>query len=81
MKENLNERLNLILEDILELEGSEEMESLSMISYPNWDSLAQLSILSALEEEFSIKISIKDFEMISSYKSIQNLLKEKLKSD
>ena len=80
MKENLNERLNLILEDILELDGTEEMESLSMISYPKWDSLAQLSILSALEEEFSIKISIKDFEMISSYISIQNLLEEKLRS-
>ena len=81
MKENINEKLNLILENILELDGSEEIESLSMISYPNWDSLAQLSIISALEDEFSIKISIKDFEMLSSYKSIKNMLTEKLKNE
>ena len=81
MKDNLNEKLNLILENILELDGSEEIESLSMISYPKWDSLAQLSIISALEDEFSIKISIKDFEMLSSYKSIKNMLTEKLKNE
>jgi len=50
----------------LDLQSSQE-------NTPEWDSLAYLSVLSAVEEEFAIEISQ---ENINSFSSVQKILNE-----
>ena len=45
----------------------------SQVNTPEWDSLAYLSVLSAVEEEFVIEISQ---ENINSFSSVQKILNE-----
>ena len=72
-KENLN-KVRSILCEVLELESDNTMETLTQNDTKKWDSLAQVSILSALEAEFSIDIDAEEYENLNSYQSIIDLL-------
>ena len=72
-KENLN-KVRSILCEVLELESDNNMETLTKNDTKKWDSLAQVSILSALEAEFSIDIDAEEYENLNSYQSIIDLL-------
>lgn len=72
-KENLN-KVRSILCEVLELESDNNMETLTQNDTKKWDSLAQVSILSALEAEFSIDIDAEEYENLNSYQSIIDLL-------
>ena len=45
----------------------------SQVNTPEWDSLAYLSVLSAMEEEFEIEITEKN---INNFISVKNILNE-----
>ena len=72
-KENLN-KVRSILCEVLELESDNNIETLTQNDTKKWDSLAQVSILSALEAEFSIDIDAEEYENLNSYQSIIDLL-------
>ena len=77
MKDSNFEKLKLIFIDILNLDENADLEKLSKLSQPNWDSLAQVSLISAVANEFSLKIEANEFELFSSFKSIKMLLEDK----
>ena len=72
-KENHNNVMSILCE-VLELESYNNMEALTQNDTKKWDSLAQVSILSALEAEFSIDIDAEEYENLNSYQSIIDLL-------
>ena len=69
--------LSKLLQEILELDSSCKIEQMSQENCPKWDSLAQMSMIAILEKQFSINISISDFDKLTSYSSIQKMLEEK----
>ena len=77
MKDSNFEKLKLIFIDILNLDENADLEKLSKLSQPNWDSLAQVSLISGVANEFSLKIEANEFELFSSFKSIKMLLEDK----
>jgi len=72
-----NKKLSLLIKDTLQLDSEKGIELLSNSNCPKWDSLAQMSLVAVLENEFSINIEIDDFAKLTSYTSIKLMLEEK----
>ncbi len=71
MKEDSN-KLNKIKEIICEVLNIDEIDdNAKQEDYIEWDSLAYLSIISELEDQFNIDISSKN---INNFDSVQNIL-------
>lgn len=58
--------------EALELEDKEVNLSDNFRDYEEWDSIAQLSLIAALDEEFDLQIEGDDFEEL---KTVEDLLK------
>lgn len=50
----------------------EEMLSASRESIPEWDSLASVTLLVLLQEEFHLDIDLSEFEQFNSVKSVMD---------
>jgi len=56
----------------------DDVPSAAIASMPEWDSLATVTLMSLIEEEFHITISTDDLEMFISFPVISDLIGEKL---
>lgn len=70
----MEKKISEILMDILEVKSDNISSDLS-----EWDSLAHLNVILALEEEFKVKIPPEDFSLLhSDISSIKNYIEKKL---
>jgi acyl carrier protein len=67
-----------ILRVVLDLPADRDIETVRKITTPSWDSLAQASIIAAIESEFGIEFDPADYDRITSYESACLLVEEKL---
>ena len=51
-----------------------EITMLSMVSNPRWDSLASLTLLSLVQEEYQVDIPVEDMEILTSFELIADYL-------
>ena len=58
-----------------------EIERASATSVGSWDSLATVSLLSVIEEEFALQVPPDDFESFVSFELILDYLQGKLKKN
>lgn len=72
------EKLQDIMRDILDDADLTITENTSNEDLVGWDSLATISLIVAISEEFNIHIDIEDFEMFKDVKSIIELINRKL---
>jgi acyl carrier protein len=79
MDSTQNNKLKEIICMVLELRDGENPEDARKLSNERWDSLAQVTMIAAIESEFAIVIAPKDYTRFTSYKSIEILLDEILK--
>jgi acyl carrier protein len=56
-----------------------QLSTLSVASHPGWDSLATVTLIAVLEDEFEISIQPSEMEQFISFELIADLLTEKLK--
>lgn len=63
------DRLKTIFEDVFERPDL-EIENLTRSNCPEWDSLAHVKLMIAIEEEFNSKFTI---EQVSNIKSVEEL--------
>ena len=56
----------------------EDIPTAAIASMPEWDSLATVTLMSLIEEEFAIAISTDDLELFISFLVIKDLIGEKL---
>lgn len=73
----MEERIKAIMADIFLLDPSEIGANTSMESLPQWDSLAHIDLIGALEEEFDVMFEVDDFEHMTDFQSVLNKLTEK----
>lgn len=64
-----------ILGDILGIDKAAINEKTSPQTVPGWDSLKQIEIVTSLEEEFDIVISVEDIESMMSFPDVVEKLK------
>lgn len=76
MKDDNLKTLANIFRAILEMPDGAAVENVSKITVRRWDSLAQVSLIAAIENEFSIVIPVRDYERMNSFRSISLLLGE-----
>ena len=69
-------KLKSIFQSVFQLDSIENVEYLTKDNYIEWDSLAQLTLVSSIQEEFSTKIKAQDFIKFSSYESVCSILEE-----
>jgi len=71
------EKLRSILRTILEVSDDVPIEHVRQISCRRWDSLAQVTMVAAIESEFKVCITGPECERFTSFSAIQLLLEEK----
>jgi acyl carrier protein len=71
------EKMQAIVKAVLELPEGSAVEAVRQVATRRWDSLAQVSMIAAIESEFGIALSTDDYDRMSSYKAIVLLLEEK----
>ena len=74
---NVAERLTKVFAAIFPELTPEEIQVASPASVAAWDSLATISIVSLIEEEFAIDIPPDRFEDMGSFELIVDFLKQK----
>ena len=73
MEENL-ERICLIVSDVLDVDTGSIAPDSAQGDIPEWDSLAQLRIVTALEQEFGVKPTMREIPELNSIPAITRYL-------
>jgi acyl carrier protein len=76
--EQITDKLREIFQVILDLPPDADFMRLRRLVEPRWDSLAQTSIIAAMESEFGIELELADMERISSFEAALLLVDEKI---
>jgi len=73
----MNERLLRVVEDVLEIRSAEEAVVAVRDEHPEWDSLAHLRLVTAIEQEFGIRFTMEEVERITTLGAFDELVKER----
>lgn len=73
----MEKKLIAEFKDILELEDSEIKATDNFREFSNWDSLANLSVIAMLDEEFDVHIEADDFRNITTIEQLITELKKR----
>jgi acyl carrier protein len=57
---------------------SEQIESASVDTVPEWDSLAAVTLLAVIEEEFGVEVTPLDVPDLRSYAAVADFLRERV---
>jgi acyl carrier protein len=73
----VNDKLKEIVAELFELEPAVVNDALTPEDVELWDSMNHLRLVSAVEEEFQIKLSMKEIESIRSLATLQALIEQR----
>tara|TARA_B100000242_G_C42705116_1_gene329750 strand:+ start:169 stop:408 length:240 start_codon:yes stop_codon:yes gene_type:complete len=79
MKKEVEKKLKEMMSDIFEVDISKINDLSNPDTIEKWDSLQQLNLAMAIEDEFNIKLSPDDITDMLSYKLIKEITLEKIK--
>lgn len=71
------ERLNEIFRVVFELSSGSDVTELRQVNDPKWDSLAHVSLVTAIESEFGVELDAATQLQMTSYAMIRILLEER----
>jgi acyl carrier protein len=71
------DRLQEIFRAVFEIPGGTDVANLRQMNTPKWDSLAHVSLVTAIESEFGISLDAADQLRMTSYAATALLLDEK----
>jgi len=75
----MEERLRKIMADVFLLDVNEIDVNSSPDSIPQWDSIGHLNLVTAIEEEFGIKIDDEQITQMLNFKLVAEIEKESMK--
>jgi acyl carrier protein len=73
----MEEKFMTIFLEALELEHPLQFDT-KLITIEAWDSLAQLTIASLLDEEMNVNLTAKDFESSTTIMDLYNIVRSKI---
>jgi acyl carrier protein len=71
------EKLNKIISRILEIDESKISDDLDMNNVSSWDSINQMALIAAIEEDFEIELTFDEISEMNSVRKIRELLSAK----
>jgi len=77
--DEMEKRLAACFSAVLPGLAPEEISKASAASVESWDSVATVTLLAVVEEEFGISIAIEDPARFDSFKNILNYLQESVR--
>lgn len=72
----MNKRLNNLLVDILDLDEKDLLDDVSQNTTDNWDSMNHLRLITAVEQEFDIKLSMTEIQSLDNVRKLRAIIKE-----
>ena len=76
---NILEQLQSVFRDVFDDETIILTEETTSRDIEDWDSLSQINIIVACEEEFGVKFKIDDVVKLDSVGTIVNMIEEKMR--
>ncbi len=73
----MKKKLIKIFADALKISEKAVTDNTSFKNTKHWDSLAMVMMVTAVENEFGIKLNFEDLQKFVSFKAVYDLLKEK----
>ena len=73
----MSDKLITLFSSILNIEAGALNENSSPDTVEQWDSLAAMHLVAAIEEEFDVRLSTKEIMKMSSIALVREVLKEK----
>lgn len=70
-------KLREIFRAVFELPPDADVARVRQLTQPNWDSLAHVTLVAAIENEFGIELAMAESLRITSYAAAELLLREK----
>ncbi|MDH5377570.1 MAG: acyl carrier protein [Gammaproteobacteria bacterium] len=70
----MNETVIEIVSEVFGVDEDDVSESSSPETIDNWDSMNHLKLVTAIEEEFSINLSMSEIESITDVKSLMEVV-------
>ena len=68
------ERIRMIVSDVLEIDPKRVQEGSQQADFTEWDSLAQLRLVTALEQEFGVRPTMREIAELTSIPAIARYL-------
>lgn len=77
MNTHTSDRLKDIFHAVFDLSGNVDVTNLDQTNNPRWDSLGHVSLVTAIESEFSVSLDAADQLRMTGYLATALLLEEK----
>lgn len=74
---NIKDRVNICFSNVFPSIRPEEIPGASTASLAAWDSVAHVTLLSSVAEEFGVDLEVEDFDDLVSYALIVDYLEKK----
>ncbi len=78
MAKNIEQTVKDLMAIVLNIDAADIDDSTSMDNTPGWDSANHISLVLALEEEFAISFEVSEFEMMTNYVDVVQVVNAKL---
>lgn len=76
-EKNIN-LLKNIFSVVLDIDDFEQIPTIRRISESKWDSLANVTLIGAIENEFNVLLNIDEINSMTSYRAIELMLGAKI---
>lgn len=73
----MEEKLEAVFRAVFELPETADVRRLQQINYPRWDSLAHVTLVSAIENEFAVSVDLADSLDLTSFEAVLVYLEER----
>jgi acyl carrier protein len=73
--EDIHSRLQTIFRDVFDNDSLVIVRATDVGDIPDWDSLAQINLVVAIEKDFEIKLSLEDLVTLSNVGDMMDLIK------
>ncbi len=77
MNSTMTAKLQDIFRIVLKLPSDADAAEVGQMNEPKWDSLAHISLITAVESEFGLALDASDAMRMTSFRATQLLLEEK----
>jgi len=71
----MEDKIRNTMADILEIDGSSIGSDFAPDDTDSWDSLNNLRMITALEEEFDVRLSMEDIHKMLNFQAIHDVIK------
>jgi acyl carrier protein len=75
----LDDRLTRCFASVFPALGPDQIRAASVESVPAWDSLAAVTLIAILEQEFDTQIDLMEMPELTSYRAVRDYLQRQIK--